>query len=177
MGIAGIYYGNIIEAFQNAVTKLQSISVIEVELAKSAIISASSEIGPHLTLADSLNSLWNSVHIVRENGSAVLIAENRNGIGGGALQMLIEGRLNIEELKQKPAYIDGLEHILYIEELRQKCEFGIVSTLPQYYLKTKLGFRVYESMKDVLEKLLVKHGKNHKVLVLSDADIIFLKAI
>jgi hypothetical protein len=177
LGIAGIYYGNIIEAFQNAVTKLQSISVIEVELAKSAIISASSEIGPHLTLADSLNSLWNSVHIVRENGSAVLIAENRNGIGGGALQMLIEGRLNIEELKQKAVYIDGLEHILYIEELRQKCEFGIVSTLPQYYLKTKLGFRVYESMKDVLEKLLVKHGKNHKVLVLSDADIIFLKAI
>lgn len=176
-GIAGIYYGNIIEAFQNAVTKLQSISVIEVELAKSAIISTSSDIGPHSTLTDSLNSLWNSVHIVRENGSAVLLAENRYGIGGGALQMLIEGRLDIEELQQKPAYIDGLEHILYIEELRQKCELGIVSTLPLYYLKTKLGFRVYESMKDVLEKLLVKHGKNHKVLVLSDADITFLKAV
>jgi hypothetical protein len=43
-------------------------------------------------------------------------------------------------------------------------------------LKTKLGFRVYESIKDVSEKLLVKHGKNHKVLILSDADIIFLKA-
>ena len=177
LGIAGIYYGNIIEAFQNAVTKLQSISVIEVELAKSAIISASSEIGPHLTLTDSLNSLWNSVHIVKENGSAVLIAENRNGIGGGALQMLIEGRLDIKELKQKPAYIDGLEHLLYIEELRQKYELGIVSTLPQYYLKTKLGFRVYESIKDVSEKLLLKHGKNNKVLILSDADIIFLKAI
>jgi nickel-dependent lactate racemase len=176
-GIAGIYYGNIIEAFHNAVTKLQSISVIEVELAKSAIISASSEIGPHLTLTDSLNSLWNSVHIVKENGSAILIAENRNGIGGGALQMLIEGRLDIEELKQNPAYINGLEHLIYIEELRQKYDLGIVSTLPQHYLKTKLGFMIYVSMKDALEKLLVKHGKSHKVLILSDADIIFLKAI
>jgi hypothetical protein len=49
-----------------------------------------------------------------------------------------------------------------------------VSTLPQYYLK-KLGLDVYISLKSVLEKLLTKHGKYHKVLVLSDADIAFLK--
>jgi hypothetical protein len=143
------------------------------ESTKSAIIGTSSEIGLHLTLSDSLNSLWNTIHIVRENGSAILLSENRRGLGEGALQMYVEGRLKIEE-QLKTSYINGLEHLLYLQELRQKYELGIVSTLPQYYLK-KLGFDVYISLKSVLEKLLTKHGKYHKVLVLSDADIVFLK--
>ena len=172
-GIAGIYYGSISEASQSAITYLDSVSTIEMESTKSAIIGTSSEIGMHLTLSDSLNSLWNTIHIVRENGSAILLSENRRGLGEGALQMYVEGRLKIEE-QLKTSYINGLEHLLYLQELRQKCELGIVSTLPQYYLK-KLGFDVYISLKSVLEKLLTKHGKYHKVLVLSDADIAFLK--
>jgi hypothetical protein len=174
-GIAGIYYGNIIEASNNAIRKLSLVSTIEVQLAKSAIISTSNEIDPHLTLVRSLNSLWNSIHSVRENGSAVLLAENREGVGGGALQMFVEGRLTMEQLHHESFYINGLEHLLYLEELRHKYQLGIVSTLPQYYLKTILGFTSYMSMKDVMQKLLIKYGKNHKVLVLSDSDIIFLK--
>jgi hypothetical protein len=175
-GIAGIYYGNIIQAFNNAVSKLLSLSLIEVEgLAKSAIICASSEVNRTLTLADSLNSLWNSIHIVKENGSIVLVSENHKGIGGGALQKVAEGKLDIGEL-EKSAYMVGLEHILYIKELTSIYDLGILSTIPQYYLKTKLGFRTYNSARDILEKLLAKHGKNHKILVLSDGDITLLKS-
>jgi hypothetical protein len=175
-GIAGICYGNIIDAFEEAITQLNSISIVETELAKSAVINTSSEIGPHLTLMDSLNSLWNTIHIVRENGSAVLLSENSAGIGGSGLQMFVEGRLNIEEHSHKQSeYIEGLEHLIYIRELLHKYELGIVSTLPQYYLKTKLGIKTYGSVKNVIEELLTKYGKNHKVLVVSDPDIIFLK--
>lgn len=174
-GIAKICYGNIVEAFQNAVTQLQSISTTEVQQAKSAIISSSSELGRHMTLADSLNSLWNILHIVKENGSAILLSENRQGIGGGALQMFIEGRLKVGEEQQKSRYIEGLEHLLYIREFSHKLDLGIVSTLPQYYSETKLGLKAYASMKEVMKDLLIKHGKDHKVLVLSDPDIIFLK--
>jgi hypothetical protein len=88
--------------------------------------------------------------------------------------MFIEGRLRPEQLQQSP-YIDGLEHLLFIEELRQKYELGLVSALPHYYARTKLGFSTYASMKDILDKLPEKHGKNFKVLVLSDADIVLLK--
>ncbi|HET7390332.1 MAG TPA: hypothetical protein VFJ51_05870 [Nitrososphaeraceae archaeon] len=172
-GIAGIHYGNIIEASQNAIGHLDSISTIEIEPTKSAIISASSEIGGHSTLSESLNSLWNTIHIVREDGSAILLSENQRGIGGGALQMYIEGRLKMEE-QLKSSYTYGLEHMLYLDELVQKGQLGIVSTLPQYYLK-KLRLDTYTSLKNVLEKLLVKYGKNHKVLVVSDADIAYLK--
>jgi hypothetical protein len=173
-GIAGVHTGSINEAFEKAVLQLQSISSVETDPVKCAVISASSEAGTHSTLAGSLNSLWNSIHIVKEGGSAILLAENREGVGGGALQMFIEGRLKPEQLRQSP-YIDGLEHLLFIEELRQKYELGLVSTLPHYYARSKLGFSTYASMKDILDKLPEKYGKNFRALVLSDADIVLLK--
>jgi hypothetical protein len=173
-GIAGVHIGSINEAFAKAVSQFQSISAVETDPVKCAIISASSEAGTHSTLAISLNSLWNSIHAVKEGGSVILVAENRDGLGGGALQMFIEGRLMQNELQQSP-YIDGLEHLLYIEELRQKMELGLVSTLPHHYAKSKLGFTTYAGMKDILDKLPEKHGKNFKALVVSDADILLLK--
>jgi hypothetical protein len=173
-GISGIHTGSIPEAFNKAVAQLKSISVVETDPVKCAVISASGEAGTHSTLTGSLNSLWNSIHAVREGGSAILVAENREGAGGGALQMFIEGRLKPEQLMQSP-YIDGLEHLLYIHELRQKYELGLVSTLPHFYAKTKLGFTTYAGMKDVIDKQPEKHGKNFKALVLSDADITLLK--
>src|SRR5688572_2181709 len=97
-GIAGVHTGTINEAFEKAVSQLQSTSAAETELVKCAIISASGEAGVHSTLAGSLNSLWNSAHAVKEGGSAILVAENREGVGGGALQMFIEGRLKQEQL-------------------------------------------------------------------------------
>lgn len=173
-GIAGIHTGSINEAFEKAVSQFQSISAVETDPVKYAILSASSEAGTQSTLAGSLNSLWNSVHAVTDGGTAILVAENREGLGGKALQMFIEGRLRSEQLQQSP-YIDGLEHLLFIEELRQKCELGLVSTLPHYYAKGKLGFSIYTGMKDILDKMTEKHGKNFKALVLSDADIVLLK--
>jgi hypothetical protein len=38
-----------------------------------------------------------------------------------------------------------------------------------------LRFYTFTSLKNALEELLVKYGKNHKVLVVSDADIVYLK--
>jgi phosphate starvation-inducible membrane PsiE len=61
--------------------------------------------------------------------------------------------------------------------LKQKYELCILSSIPQYYLRTLLGFTTYTGMKDILRDLLAKHGKQHKVLAVSDAEIILLKAI
>jgi hypothetical protein len=175
-GIAGICYGSVVGSFEEAIRHLNSMAVVNADLTKSAIINTSSETGPHSTLLDSLNSLWNVIHIVRENGSAVLLSENSGGLGGRALEMYVEGRLDIEQCKENLSeYIEGLEHLIYIKELSQKYQLGIVSTLPQYYLKTKLGIKTYGGMKNVIEELLTKHGKNAKILVVSDPDIMLLR--
>lgn len=172
--VRGIHIGSIKEAFNKAIEQLQSISTVEAELVKCAIISASDETSSHSTLATALNSLWNSIHVVKEGGTAILFAEARQGIGGGALQMYIEGRLKQEQLHLSP-YIDGLEHLLFMEELRVKYDIGLVSTLPYYYTKAKLGFMKYSGTRDVLQKLQEKYGKNFKTLVLSNADITLIK--
>jgi hypothetical protein len=173
-GIAGVHTGTVNGAFAGAVEQLKSMPApAEVEQCRSAVISASSEPGPHATLAGALNSLWNSVHAVKEGGTAVLLAECREGIGGGALQALAEGRLKQEQVALSP-YTEGLEHLLYILELRQKRELGLVSSLPNYYA-AKLGFSTYAGVKDAFEKMLAKHGKGHKSLVVSDADIALVK--
>jgi hypothetical protein len=172
--VVGIHIGSIKEAFDKAIAQLHLISAVEAEPAKCAIISASDEASTHSTLASALNSLWNSIHIVKEGGTAILLAETREGIGGGALQMFIEGRLKQEQLQLSP-YINGLEHLLFIEELRLKYDMGLISTLPHYYSKTKLGFTTYSGTEDILQKLQEKHGKNFKTLVLSNADITLLK--
>jgi hypothetical protein len=172
--IAGVHIGTIKEAFDKAIAQLQSISAIETESVKCAIISTDDQANGHSTLATALNSLWNSTHIVKEGGTAILLAESREGIGGEALQMFIEGRLKPDQLHQAP-YIDGLEHLLFMKELLQKYELGLVSTLPHYYVRTKLGFTVYTSMKDILQKFAENYGKNFKALVFSDASVILLK--
>jgi nickel-dependent lactate racemase len=172
--VRGIHIGSIKEAFNKAIEQLQSISTVEAELVKCAIISASDEASSHSTLATALNSLWNSIHVIKEGGTAILFAEARQGIGGGALQMSIEGRLKQEQLHLTP-YIDGLEHLLFMEELRVKYDIGLVSTLPYYYTKAKLGFMTYSGTRDVLQKLQEKYGKNFKTLVLSNADITLIK--
>ena len=173
-GIAGIHIGKIDEAFAMAVSQLQSLSVIETETVKCAILSASSAAGVHSTLAGSLNSLWNNIHMVSQGGTAILLAECRDGIGGGALQMFVEDRLKQEQVQQT-SYIDGLEHLIFIEELRREYGLGIVSTLPHYYASSKLGFLTYAGMKDIVDRLLERQGKNFKALVMSDADILMLK--
>lgn len=180
-GIAGVYTGTIGESFSKALAQFKAISEVQVDSVRSAIVSASNEAGPHSTLAGSLNSLWNSVHAVKEGGTAVLLAECREGLGGGALQAYMEGRLAQEQIAGGGAgigrqYTDGLEHLLYIQELKQKKELGLVSTLPHYYA-TRLGFSTFNGVREALEKLLAKHGKGHKVLVVADADIIRTKTV
>jgi hypothetical protein len=173
-GVAGVHVDPVNEAFAKATSQLKSMSTVDSEPVRSAIISASGDSAFHSTLAGSLNSLWNSVHAVKEGGTAVLLAENREGIGGGALQSFVEGRLRQEQVALSP-YVEGLEHLLYLQELKQRYELGLVSSLPYYYAAAKLGFTTYSGVRDALEKLLAKHGKGHKALVVSDADITLLR--
>jgi hypothetical protein len=173
-GIAGIHVGNITETFNKAIEQFKSISVVDMEPARSVIISTGNESGIQSTLTDSLDSLWNSIHAIQEGGSGILLAENREGIGGGAIQMYIEGRLKVEQL-YNTQYIEGLEHLIYIYELRQKYELGLVSTVPHYYANSRLGFTIYKGAKEIVDKLSQKYGRNFKSIILSEPNIIHVK--
>jgi hypothetical protein len=176
-GISAIFHDNIIRAFNSAVICLSQIAEAEEEAScNSAIISASNEEGPHETLLTSLNSLWNSIHLVKRNGSVVLLAENIKGVGDGALRNFVEGRIELQNAIAGGTYVEGLEHLLYLHELKSQYDLGIMSTLPHHYLAQKLGLYPYTGSKEILNRLVEKHGRNHKTLVISDADTILIRS-
>lgn len=167
--ISDIYCGSIEESFTKSSSRLIENSGVEEHRVKSAIISPGSDLLYHTTLTQSLNCLWNSVHILSDHGTAILLGESSGGLGSKALEMFVEGRTDVSLLRENGKYVDGQEHIMFLEAMREKYDFGIISTLPEYYLKTKLGLKTFDSLKHVLTNLLLRYGKNHKVSVLSDA--------
>lgn len=167
--ISDVYWGSLDESFKNASSKLAENTNLERQQVKSEIISPGSELFYHSTLADSLNSLWNCISVLNRNGSAILLSESKRGLGSEALQTYIEGRSHNSSSTGNSKYVDGQEHLIFLEAVRERYNLGIVSTIPEYYLRTKLGFETFDSLKQVLGNLLSRHGKNHKVTLVSDA--------
>jgi hypothetical protein len=164
-----IYCGSLEESFKKASSKLIEGSVFEAHSVRSEIICPGSDPIYHYTLTDSLNCLWNCANILSENGSAILLSEARGGLGSKALEMFVQGRLLVPLPAEREIYIEGQEHLMFLDSIRKKCDIGVVSTIPQYYLKNKLGLETFDSLKQVLANLLLKYGKNHKVTLIPDA--------
>lgn len=174
-GISSIYYGNDSKFFKEAIYDFKSNTVFNIEEQKSLIISSGSELDNHITLNNSLYSLWNSIGVLKKQGTAVLLAENSHGLGDGALTMYLEGRLNLSKIK-KTRYVNGLEHLVYFENLKDEYYLGLVSSIPFYYTKTKFGLYTYNNVKEVLENMMSRYGKSSKVVICPDPCItLFLK--
>jgi hypothetical protein len=174
-GISRIYYGNNSKFFKEAISDFKSNTILNIDEQKSLIISSGSEFDNHMTLNDSLYSLWNSIGVLKKQGTAVLLAENSHGLGDGALTMYLEGRVNLSEIK-KTSYVNGLEHLVYLENLKDEYYLGLVSSIPFYYTKTKLGFNTYNNVKEVLANMISRYGKSSKVMICPDPSItLFIK--
>jgi hypothetical protein len=174
-GISRIYYGNNSKFFKEAISDFKSNTILNIDEQKSLIISSGSEFDNHMTLNDSLYSLWNSIGVLKKQGTAVLLAENSHGLGDGALTMYLEGRVNLSEIK-KTSYVNGLEHLVYLENLKDEYYLGLVSSIPFYYTKTKLGFNTYNNVKEVLANMISRYGKSSKVMICLDPSItLFIK--
>jgi hypothetical protein len=163
-----MYCGSIEESYNNASSKLRENSNIEPHRVKSQIISPGCDPIHHFTLTESLNCLWNCANILNENGSAILLSEARGGLGCEALEMYVQGRPLVPLSAESERFIEGQEYLIFLEAMREKYDIGVVSTIPQHYLKTKLGLETFDGLKQVMAKLLSKYGKNHKVTLISE---------
>ena len=166
--IESIFFGQITESFEKSISRLQSLACDDYPAIRSMIISADKNSDSHLSLSDSLKYLWNCVHILKNKGFGVLISENKNGLGADALKRFAEGRLRMEDSYTTPEYIEGIENLLFINELKEKYQLGILSSLPHYYLNSKFGLHAYSRTADIMSRILEIHGKSHKVFVISD---------
>ena len=73
-------------------------------------------------------------------------------MGFEALQTYVEGRSHISSSTGNSKYVDGQEHLIFLEAVQERYNLGIVSTIPEYYLRTKLGFETFDRLKTSLRE-------------------------
>jgi hypothetical protein len=169
--IDSLFAGGLLESFQNGIKRIESLCCNDYNNTRSMIICADRDADSHMHLSDSLRNLWNCVHVLRDGGSGILFSENRSGLGSVALQRFAEGRLAIEDVYTNEVYVEGMEDLMFMNELKQKYQLGILSSLPHYFLSSKFGFQTFPRSHDALAKLLEINGKAQKILVISDPNL------
>ena len=172
--ILSLHPGTISESFESATRSLDLGRKTGIVKCQTTLISPSDDLESHLTLCSSLNSLWNVIELVKEGGLVALLSENSMGLGCEALELYVQERLDMQKyLEEKRQYLEGLEHILFLQELTKNYDLGIISTLPEYYL-LKLGLIPFKSTRECYLRALSKFGRSQKMLVISGADILSL---
>ena len=126
------------------------------------------------TFSKSLSSLWNCHSVVKNQGLVILLAECLNGIGSESFQQFIDGRLGIEKIKKSSQYIDGMENLVYLNEIQKKIQIGLVSILPETYIK-KLNIIPFDGVKKGMDYILKNQGVRQKVQIIDDGARIILR--
>lgn len=173
-GINNIYYGQILDSFQNAIKKLESLAIENEQDLKSLIVGTNTDTDSSSTLSGSLNLLWNSVNVLRRNAFVVMVSENHKGFGAKAIEKFAYGEIKLEDYKNS-TYVEGLEHIMFINELRERYNVAILSSLPKYYLKEIFGLNVFSNIQEAAERILEMNGKSHKISIIQDPNIAIFK--
>ncbi len=153
---------------------LSSLTISETEKHRVAIVSTGKETSNE-TLSKSLSSVWNCSGAIKEEGLVILLAECKTGLGSEAIQQYVEGRMSLEKLKNPSKYVDGMEDLLFLTEMRKKFGIGIVSILPYLYTKDKLEMIPFSGAKETMDYVLKTYGDRQKIAIIPDGSHILLR--
>lgn len=173
-GITDIFVGHPSDTTAKASALLESVSIKDIEQAQKTMITSTGKAASNTTLDDALSSLWNCHGAIRNNGLCILVAECARGLGPDAVRMHVEGRLPEERLRNPSEYISGMENLLFLSEVRQKCQIALVSILPEIYMR-RLGMIPLAGMKSSVEYILRTQGVRQKVTVIKDGARLLLR--
>jgi len=173
-GINNFFYGELAHSFHRGIEKLNELSLENEHEQKSLIIGTNIDTNSSSTLSSSLELLWNSIRILRKNSIVVIVSENNKGFGSTAIEKFAYGQIKSDNYKNSN-YIDGLEHIMYINELKEKFTISILSSLPKYYLKETFGFKIFSNIQEAADKILGINGKSHKISIALDPNVAIFK--
>ncbi len=139
----------------------------EVPQAKGIVVGAGGR-GYDDTLSHALRLALGALRGVRKGGEIVLVAECRDGVGSEALQMYLTGRMT-ESFLRRGAYVEGLEEISYVTELKERYSVTLLSSLPELYAGGKLRFRTARGSGEALAKVFSSIGRTAKLNVVTRA--------
>lgn len=171
-GIVDFTFGHPSETTSSSKT-LESFAIKDIGHHKSMILSTGKD-SSNDNLGKSLSSLWNCASAIQNGGLSILVAECKSGLGSDALQQYIEGRLSLDQLKNPTKYISGMEDLLFLSEIQKNFQIGLVSILPEYYVK-KLNMISLSGIKPSLDYILKTQGARQKVAVVIDGSRVLLR--
>jgi len=152
---------------------LESFAIKDMGHHKSMIISTGKD-SSNDNLGKALSSIWNCANAIQHGGLSILLAECKFGLGSDALQQYIEGRLNLDQLRNPTTYLNGMEDLLFLSEIQKNFQIGIVSILPEYYIK-KLNMISLQGIKPSLDYIIKTQGARQKVAVVMDGARVLLR--
>jgi hypothetical protein len=120
------------------------------------------------TLSHAIRLALGALRGVRKGGEIVLVAECREGVGSAALEMYLTGRMT-ESFMKKGAYVNGLEEISYVTELKEMYSVTLLSSLPELYAGGKLKFKTARGSGEALTKVFSSVGRGAKLNVVTRA--------
>lgn len=126
------------------------------------------------TLSSSLNSLFNILHGIEVNSKIILVAQCEDGLGSRAWELYATGRLDIQKLIKNNNYVEGLESIIYFEEIRKNNKISLVSTLPNYYIENILKADSRKTVTEAVNSFVDSHKKTY---LLKNSNHIILKKV
>ena len=126
------------------------------------------------TLSKSVSSIWNCNTVVKNQGLVILLAQCLNGLGSESFQQFVDGRLSVEKIKNASKYIDGMENLLYLNEIQKKMQVGLVSILPETYTK-KFNMIPFDGVKKGMDYILKNQGIRQKVQIIEDGARVLLR--
>ena len=152
---------------------LESNSIKDVGEHKSMVISTGKD-ASNFDLGKSLSSLWNCSSAIKKDGLGILVAECKGGLGSDAIQQYLEDRLTLEQLRNPTKYISGMEDLLFLSEIKKNFQIGLVSILPEFYVK-KLDMISLPGIKYSMDYILKTQGPRQKVAVVTDGARLLLR--
>lgn len=121
------------------------------------------------TFSAVLRSIWGVLPGVRRSGEILLISECTEGLGSPALEMLASGRIAGDEGRKRERYVNGLEEIYYLSKLKEEYNVLLLSGLPEFFARNKLGLTTAKGSGEAVGRLLNKLGRTAKVNVVTRA--------
>ena len=127
------------------------------------------------TLNNSLNGIWNTYKSIEKKGHITLIAESSNGLGSIGLDKFVMNQINVKNLIKNKEYVEGLEDLIFLENIQNDYSVDIVSTIPHYYIEKRLKFSHHNTINSALNSTIRRKGKNVKIAIIPNANNMIIK--
>jgi len=124
------------------------------------------------TLASSLSACFNLCRGLEEGADIVLFSEASSGLGSKALREWIFRTIDCRKILERGEYIEGLELLLFLEEVRKLHRLYFMTALPRTYVEA-MGMVFLRSSSEALDKLVGELGRK-RILVVPNAEYTLL---